>query len=269
MTAFWNEAGATLPLLSCRISGKHCGLSRRRWDFGLLLWYGYHLRVTRMRAIERLRVQIAADLHDDVGVAVDQGRHGHGIGGTADARGRPEQAHIRKSRRTTREVIQAMDEIVWTINPKNDTLDNLANYIFQYAQEYFQNTSCPLPPGSARAVPGSAAFHRGAAQFVHGRQRGAEQCAQARRSNRSAHRPVRRRRKVVISVIDNGCGFSLNGSMSSGNGLGNMRNRSQTDRRSLDASKAPRGRERRVEMEAHGEMTGNDRSPRITNVQKR
>src|SRR5438105_15798739 len=34
-----------------------------------------------------------------------------------------------------------MDEIVWTINPKNDTLDNLANYIFQYAQEYFQNTA--------------------------------------------------------------------------------------------------------------------------------
>ena len=33
-----------------------------------------------------------------------------------------------------------MDEIVWTINPKNDTLENLANYIFHYAQEYFQNT---------------------------------------------------------------------------------------------------------------------------------
>jgi len=33
-----------------------------------------------------------------------------------------------------------MDEIVWTINPKNDSLENLANYIFQYAQDYFQHS---------------------------------------------------------------------------------------------------------------------------------
>lgn len=42
--------------------------------------------------------------------------------------------------RTTRDITRAMDEIVWTINPKNDTLDHLANYIFHYAQESFQNT---------------------------------------------------------------------------------------------------------------------------------
>ena len=48
--------------------------------------------------------------------------------------------HIQNIANTTREIIQAMDEIVWTINPKNDTLDNLANYIFQYAQEYFQHS---------------------------------------------------------------------------------------------------------------------------------
>ncbi len=52
----------------------------------------------------------------------------------------PNKAHIKNISRTTREIIQAMDEIVWTINPKNDTLDNLANYVFQYAQDYFQNS---------------------------------------------------------------------------------------------------------------------------------
>ena len=41
---------------------------------------------------------------------------------------------------TVREITRAMDEIVWTINPRNDTLDHLANYVFQYATEYFQNT---------------------------------------------------------------------------------------------------------------------------------
>src|SRR5260370_5570174 len=35
--------------------------------------------------------------------------------------------------------MQGMDEVVWKINPKNDSLENLANYIFKYDQEYFQN----------------------------------------------------------------------------------------------------------------------------------
>ena len=62
------------------------------------------------------------------------------------AESHPNKPHIRNIFRTVREITQAMDEIVWTINPKNDTLDNLANYIFQYAQEYFQDTgvSCRL-----------------------------------------------------------------------------------------------------------------------------
>ena len=34
-----------------------------------------------------------------------------------------------------------MDEIVWVVNPRNDTLENLATYLSHYAVEYFQNTS--------------------------------------------------------------------------------------------------------------------------------
>ena len=51
-----------------------------------------------------------------------------------------------------------MDEIVWVVNPHNDTLENLVVYLSHYAVEYFQNTTiecemrlppeipqCPLP----------------------------------------------------------------------------------------------------------------------------
>jgi signal transduction histidine kinase len=41
---------------------------------------------------------------------------------------------------TARELIRALDEIVWAVNPKNDTLENLANYICRYAGDCFQNT---------------------------------------------------------------------------------------------------------------------------------
>jgi len=43
-----------------------------------------------------------------------------------------------------------MDEIVWAVNPRNDTLENLVTYLSHYAVEYFQNTNVEcelrLPP---------------------------------------------------------------------------------------------------------------------------
>ena len=33
--------------------------------------------------------------------------------------------------------MRALDEIVWAVNPSNDTLEGLANYACKYAQDYF------------------------------------------------------------------------------------------------------------------------------------
>jgi signal transduction histidine kinase len=40
----------------------------------------------------------------------------------------------------SRAVVNSMDEIVWAVNPKYDTLDNLAAYILQFAQEFFESS---------------------------------------------------------------------------------------------------------------------------------
>jgi hypothetical protein len=37
-------------------------------------------------------------------------------------------------------VLRGLEEIVWAVSPKNDTLDNLATYICQHAGEFFQDT---------------------------------------------------------------------------------------------------------------------------------
>lgn len=41
----------------------------------------------------------------------------------------------------TREMVRTMDEIVWAVNPRNDTLEDLANYIFHFTQEFFHHAS--------------------------------------------------------------------------------------------------------------------------------
>lgn len=100
----------------------------------------YRARVARLREIERLRIQIASDLHDDVGSRLTKVAMVTEIVNRETTAADRSKVHIENISGTVREITRAMDEIVWTINPRNDTLDNLANYIFQYAQEYFQNT---------------------------------------------------------------------------------------------------------------------------------
>jgi len=42
------------------------------------------------------------------------------------------------------EVVGALDEVVWAVDPGNDTLDNLATYLCQYAEEFLAETDLRL-----------------------------------------------------------------------------------------------------------------------------
>src|SRR5204862_6393399 len=46
------------------------------------------------------------------------------------------EAHARQIGQTARDTTRVLDEIVWTVNPSNDTLDGLVTYICKYAQDY-------------------------------------------------------------------------------------------------------------------------------------
>jgi signal transduction histidine kinase len=181
--------------------------------------------VARLRELERLRVEIAANLHDDVGsrltkVAMLTELVDHQTGSAERSK-----SHIQAIARTTREVIQAMDEIVWTINPKNDTLDNLANYIFQYAQEYFQNTGvrCRLDmPAQLPDWPVSTEVRHNLFMAVKEALHNALKHAQATEVRITlAVTPSH----LALTIADNGRGFTPEQVGPNGNGLRNMRAR--------------------------------------------
>jgi signal transduction histidine kinase len=87
-------------------------------------------------ALEKERARIARDLHDQLGANLTQVAL---LGEMAEAdKGSPEeiQAHAQQISQTARETTRSLDEIVWAVNPSNDTLDGLVTYICKYAQEY-------------------------------------------------------------------------------------------------------------------------------------
>ena len=125
---WWFITGSTLALLSLIVGSVHYvstqNLQRQ------LAW------LRQQEALEKERSRIARDLHDQLGANLTQVAL---LGELAEAdKHLPEEieTHARQISQTARETTRALDEIVWTVNPSNDTLDGLVNYVCKYAQEY-------------------------------------------------------------------------------------------------------------------------------------
>lgn len=89
-------------------------------------------------ALDRERARIARDIHDDLGGSLTQVALLSGLA-LRDANA-PEKSgeHVRQISTTTHQVIRALDEIVWAVNPRNDTLPDLINYLGQFAVDYLR-----------------------------------------------------------------------------------------------------------------------------------
>jgi signal transduction histidine kinase len=86
--------------------------------------------------LEHERARIARDLHDQLGANLTQVAL---LAEMAEAdKNLPVEIelHAQQISHTARETTRSLDEIVWAINPSNDTLEGLANYACKYAQEY-------------------------------------------------------------------------------------------------------------------------------------
>src|SRR5213080_2055753 len=90
----------------------------------------------QQEALEKERSRIARDIHDQLGASLTQvSLLGEFVESDKDSPAEVE-AHARQICQTARDTTRVLDEIVWTVNPSNDTLDGLVNYVCKYAQEY-------------------------------------------------------------------------------------------------------------------------------------
>jgi signal transduction histidine kinase len=92
-------------------------------------------RAERQRDIERERSRIAQDIHDDLGASLTRiSMLSETVQSELD---QPEQAAagLNQIYKTAHELTRAMDEIVWAVNPRHDTLEGLTSYLEKFAQD--------------------------------------------------------------------------------------------------------------------------------------
>lgn len=99
-----------------------------------------HAATERQRELESERARIARDLHDDLGAGLTQIRFLSALE-SRDSRA-PETTRLRMEQvsRKSRDMVESLDEIVWAINPSNDSVASLANYLSHFAEEFLSAT---------------------------------------------------------------------------------------------------------------------------------
>jgi len=103
----------------------------------------HHRRVEilkRERAVESERARIAQDLHDDLGAGLTEIDSTSAIGQDDSISPEESREFFREIGTRSREMVSALDEIVWAVNPRNDSLASLTSYMCQFAEQFLKPT---------------------------------------------------------------------------------------------------------------------------------
>ena len=177
------------------------------------------------RLLERERARIARDMHDELGSGLTQLT----LLGELVLRESPAESATRQRLQELctrgRSLLRSMDEIVWVVNPKRDSVKDFAAFISEHAQEYLalaavrcrQEVMAELP-----AIPLDLPLRRNLLLAVKEAVRNAARHSGASEVNLQVQ-VVENTLRVVVE--DNGRGFAPAATLAGRNGLANMQQR--------------------------------------------
>jgi signal transduction histidine kinase len=190
---------------------------------GLLVFNRYRIidRTRRIIELEKMRNHIARDLHDDIGSTLSSI---HILSKVALQSHADSSSSLSKIMDRSSAIMEKMDDIVWTINPRNDTMEQLLYRMKEFAAEMLE----PLNIQYTFDEDGDLSSLQ-----VDIRQRKdlyllfKEAVNNAAKYSRCKHLLIQIRRTkdyLQMEIADDGIGFTEDG-LKSGNGLKNMRER--------------------------------------------
>jgi len=189
----------------------------------LMAQLAFHRKERQLLQNERAR--IAMDIHDDIGARMTQlVLHGEVAQNELPPDSETRQ-HLTLICEEARGLLSTMDEILWAVNPRRDTLRDFADYVCNYAQEYLKSTRIlclfavdPEMPAAAFNLPLRRSLLMAIKETLNNAVKHSE--ATELRLQIQWQGP-----RLVVVVQDNGKGFDQPAVKSGRNGLTNMAQR--------------------------------------------
>ena len=199
------------------LAGTVYGVARRRYKRRLA-------QLETRHAIERERLRISQDMHDDIGGILTRVSIMSDVG-QSEAAGEVAPKQFERIGSQVRAAVVALDEIVWATNPKDDNLPRFAEYVGRFADECFEDTTVrcwqEMPTDLPKLPLRSDVRHN---VFL---------AVKEALNNVLKHsgatevwlRLTLEDSEVCLQIEDNGRGFTPETAPPGGNGLGNMKSR--------------------------------------------
>lgn len=190
----------------------------------LCLWLMTQL-VLQSRAEQLIRVErarIARDIHDELGAGLTQlGLLGE-VARSELPQDSPPRLRIEKLCERSRELSRTMDEIVWAVNSRKDTLKDFGSYMCKFAQAFLESSPIrcrldiePSLPAQPFDLPIRRNLFLAAKEALHN-------VAKHSRAAEVFLRIHRQSDGLIVVVEDDGCGFELAQTDPERNGVANM-----------------------------------------------
>lgn len=181
-------------------------------------------RSRRLIEIEKMRNHIARDLHDDIGSTLSSinimsqiALQENGNAGT----------HLKKIATHSARMMENMSDIVWSINPRNDTLEQVAAKMKEFAAEILEPKEITYTFSIDESIVGLKLDVEKRKNIFLIFKEAVNNAAKYSEAGKLAIQLSRVNGSLILSVIDNGKGFD-SATVIHGNGLNNMTERAHS-----------------------------------------
>ncbi|HWF18566.1 MAG TPA: ATP-binding protein [Verrucomicrobiae bacterium] len=182
-------------------------------------------RAERQRALEEERARIAQDLHDDLGSGITEMGMLVALMKSTCTPDEKRNRYLEQVHEKSQEMVTALDEIVWAMNPRHNVLGSLVSYFSLYADRFLGlakiSWRLEKPLGAPDRVVDSRhryqlflAFKEALTNIVRH-----SHASEVRISIHAEEEHLR------LTIVDNGSGFSAEMHTDEMNGVINMRRR--------------------------------------------
>jgi signal transduction histidine kinase len=178
----------------------------------------------QQRAVDRERLRIAQDIHDDLGARVTQISLLSAVAQSKPSLPDDARADFSTISQTTRELVSALYETVWAVNPENDNLDSLASYLCQMGNQLCSQSQLRCRFEMLDMLPSIPLNSQVRHNLIMAVKEAIHNVIKHARATEVRIRIAFENSELVICIHDDGCGFDI-GIRSPGYGLGNLKRR--------------------------------------------